>query len=133
MHLDAQYAAKTAALFPRCLPNLMEFSSIRVRIGEKDYWQGPALFLAGRIEQNAAINSGGAGAANVVYQRYGAQAVQSVMLQGRHVVDINPLQSFFAEITTQVPAAEVASCILSAGEFVYLKFSFKGLLRRPVQ
>lgn len=131
--LDAQYAAKSAALFPRALPLIMDYSSLRVHIGEKDYLEIATTYACGRLDQNAAINAGGAGAANVVFQKAGAQAVQAVILSGRHVVDINPLQSFFVAMTTDVPAADVAACILSAGEFINLKFSFKGLKRRPVQ
>jgi hypothetical protein len=131
--LDAQYAARSAGLFPRALPLIMDYSSLRVRIGEKDYWEGATTYACGRLDQNAAIDAGGAGALNVVFQKAGAQAVQAVIWSGRHVVDINPLQSFAVFLTTDVPAAEVASCILNAGEFINLKFSFKGLMRRPVQ
>lgn len=133
MHVDAQYINTGAAALPACLPSIMEYSSVRVRIGEKDYWNGPMAYLMGRVEQNAAINAGGAGAANVVYQRAGAQAVQGVILAGRHVVDINPLQSFFAELSVAIPSFLAAATTLSGNDRIYLKFSFKGLLRRPVQ
>lgn len=126
MHMDAQslFAAKAKAL-----PYIMEYSSVRVHIGEKDYWEGPCVYLMGRIEQNAATGN----AADFLYQRAGGQAVQGVILAGRHVVDINPLQSFFAELTIAVPAALVADATLTSPDAIQLKFSFKGLLRRPVQ
>jgi hypothetical protein len=133
MALDAQYinTVSTASL-PACLPSIMDYSSVRVRIGEKDYWTGPAAYLMGRIEQNAAIASTAATNTSV-YQRAGAQAVQGVILSGRHVVDINPLQSFYAQLQVAIPTALAAATTLTGNDGVNLKFSFKGLMRRPVQ
>ncbi len=108
---------------------ISENSSLRLRVGEKDYWEGPMVFASGRIKHESSTFD-----ANNAYQHFGAEAVQSVSLQGKHVVDINPLQGFFvewncagmtgAEITLATPAADTT-----------LKFlmSLKGLLRRPVQ
>lgn len=128
MHVDAQYVNTAATAKPACLPSIMEYSSVRVRIGEKDYWNGPMTYLMGRIEQNSATT-----AAEYLYQRAGAQAVQGVILAGRHVVDINPLQSFFAELSIAIPAFLATSTTLAGNDRINLKFSFKGLLRRPVQ
>jgi hypothetical protein len=110
---------------------MQDYGSLRVHIGEKDYWEGPLAYLMGRIEQNAAIAD--IAARSVVYQRAGAAAVQGVILSGRHVVDINPLQSFFAQMQMSVPAALNAALTLAGNDTVNAKFSFKGLQRRPVQ
>lgn len=128
MAVDAQYINTAAAAQHAALPSIMEYSSVRVRIGEKDYWEGPMAYLMGRLEQNASTTVD-----EIVYQRAGEQAVQGVILAGRHVVDINPLQSFFAELGIAIPAFLAAATTLAGNDRIYLKFSFKGLLRRPVQ
>lgn len=141
MALDAQYIQGApgtdalVALHGGFLPAVQDFSSIRLRIGEKDYWEGPAAYLMGRIIGNAGQQA---------YQHAGQPAVQGVILAGRHVVDINPLQAFFAELDVSVPTSINASNVVdlnlnNAGapiaglDVVNLKFSLKGLLRRPVQ
>lgn len=112
----------------RALPIIMENSSVRVHIGEKDYWEGPMVYLAGRISTEIA------GGTDNLYQHFGEAAVQGVILQGKHVIDINPLQSFFAEWTVDnLSAADEAAATPVAGSQLRFLFSFKGLLRRPVQ
>jgi hypothetical protein len=134
MGLEAQnfYAANASAL-----PIIMENSSLRLRIGEKDYWEGPMIFLCGRIEQNAAAaTTVAATTIDHVYQRFGSPAVQSVALQGKHTVDINPLQSFFVEWVcdaADLTAGEIAAATPAAATNIKFVFSLKGLLRRPVQ
>lgn len=74
------------------LPVILENSSVNLRIGEKIYWEGNMLFLSGRMEAAyAAATTVAATTIDHVYQRFGASSVQSVILQGKHVVDINPL------------------------------------------
>jgi len=146
MALDAQYLNNNATLLAQMfLPNLMDYGAVRVHIGEKDYWTGPMNYVMGRLEQNGAVAyspeiqavpADTAGfLSGLVYQRCGAPAVQGVVLSGRHVVDINPLQSFYVQMTVEVPTAlaALATCSLDANDQINLKFSFKGLQRRPVQ
>lgn len=132
MALDAQYVQQESAA-PKTgfLTQLQDFSSLRLRIGEKDYWEGPAAYLMGRLISNAGT---------AAYQHAGQPAVQGVILAGRHVVDINPLQAFFAELSVDVPtlintSATVALNVAPAAvqDVINLKMSLKGLLRRPVQ
>ena len=77
------------------LPLLQENSSLRLAVGEKNYWSSPAQFVTGRLEQNAAVSTGTGTATDIVrnYQRFGAQAIQSLVWQGKHVVDILPLSA----------------------------------------
>jgi hypothetical protein len=113
------------------LPIIMENSSIRVKIGEKDYWEGPMLFLTGRIDSMYATST-----SDRVYQKFGSSAVQSVQLVGKHSVDVNPLQSFQAIWTldsADISAAEITASTPAASTNLKFVFSFKGLLRRPVQ
>lgn len=149
MALDVQYVQGSADgsyltnIHGGFLPALQDFGSLRLRIGEKDYWEGPLAYLMGRIVGNAGSQS---------YQHAGQPAVQGIILAGRHVVDINPLQAFFAELDVSVPtsvngsglvdlnaaatsttAAFVAIAANQALDVVNAKFSLKGLLRRPVQ
>lgn len=122
--LDAQniYAANDGVL-----PIVMENSSLTLRIGEKQYWQGPFTFLAGRLTPFYA------GAAKS-YQKFGFAAVQPVVLEGKHVVDINPLQSFAGEwVCDSLTAAELALATPAADTSCKFILSMKGLLRRPVQ
>lgn len=132
MALDAQYFNTASGVdLPSLLPSILEYSSVRVHIGEKDYWEGPMGYLMGRIEQNAAVADTAKDV--ILLQRAGAVAVQGVILSGRHVVDINPLQSFFAQLSVSVPTALNTVNTLAGNDTVNLKFSFKGLQRRPVQ
>ncbi len=132
MGLDVQnyYAANKQAL-----PIIMENSSMVVKIGEKDYWSGPFTFLSGRL--NAAFSAATTASATTIndcYQRFGDVAVQSVILQGKHVVDINPLQSFVGIWTCDsLSATELALSTPAANTQLNFLFSFKGLMRRPVQ
>lgn len=145
MALDAQYmnfnttGVAGSPILQALLPAVQDFGSVRVRIGEKDYWEGPMAYLMGRIEQNGSIASNFAAPAaaqtGFLYQRAGSTAVQGIILSGRHVVDINPLQSFFAAVTMTIPTTINSASNIAAGssDVVNLKFSFKGLQRRPVQ
>jgi len=138
MALDAQYAQSNVLDASNAtqaksgfLPAVQDFGSLRLRIGEKDYWEGPLGYIMGRIISNAGTSA---------YQHTGQPAVQGVILAGRHVVDINPLQAFFAQLSVDVPAAidvsanvSLGAVVLAPNDIVTLKFSLKGLLRRPVQ
>jgi len=111
------------------IPLVVQNSSLRVRVGEKDYWEGPMTFLSGRVHEYSSTFD-----ANTTHQRLGDLAVQPVMLRGKHVIDINPLQGFFAEWSVSgLTAAEQALAALAANTRLHFLFSFKGLLRRPVQ
>ncbi len=120
-----------------CLPIIMENSSIHVKIGEKIYWQGCMMTLSGRISAEYAVSTTQTTSTVAqVYQRFGDVAVQSVILQGKHVVDINPLQSFFAQWdldSNDVTAGEITLMTPGAGTNLKFQFSLKGLQRRPVQ
>ncbi len=126
LSLDAQnlyYANKSA------LSIIQENSSVRLRIGEKDYWEGPMVYLSGRIRHEVSTFD-----ANDAYQHFGLEAVQSVILKGKHVIDINPLQTFFAEWNCSgLTAAEVTASTPAANTRLKFLLSMKGLLRRPVQ
>jgi hypothetical protein len=132
--IDCQnfYAANVAAL-----PIIMENSSIQLKIGEKIYWEGPMTFLGGRIESSfAAATTVAATTINNVHQKFGSPAVASVVLQGKHVVDINPLQSFVAQWnidSADLTAGEITAATPAASTNLKFVFSLKGLQRRPVQ
>jgi hypothetical protein len=132
--LDCQnfYAANKSAL-----PVFMENSSIQLKIGEKIYWEGPFTFIGGRITANYAVaTTQAATTIEDVYQKFGDAAVASVQLQGKHCVDINPLQSFNAlwhVDSADLTIAEQALATPAAETNMKFVFSLKGLLRRPVQ
>lgn len=121
----------------RALPLIMEHSAITVAIGEKIYWRGPVTFMGGRLWQDAAVAldaQAAPAAREVVYQRWGEAAVAPIVLLGKHVVDINPLQAFRADmLTSGMTAGEIAAATPAQDTKIRLIFSFKGLQRRPVQ
>lgn len=111
------------------LPAFLRSSSVSLQVGVKNYWQSPLRYACGRLLADVAV-----GAAST-YQQYGWPAVQPVVFQGKHVVDVNPLQNFqIAWVTSaqDLTAAEAALTV-AAGTQLIFQASLKGLLRRPVQ
>jgi hypothetical protein len=109
---------------------LLRKSSISLQIGVKNYWQSPLRLACGRMLAEY-DNS----AAATVYEEYGWPAIQPIVFQGRHVVEINPLQDF--SITWQTLAADLTTpenaLAVAADTDLWFVASLKGLLRRPVQ
>jgi hypothetical protein len=122
--VDADNAAIANNSF---LPAFLRSSSVSLLIGVKNYWQSPLRYACGRLQ--AMLSSG------ADYQQYGWSAVQAVVFQGKHVVDINPLQNFQISWVTNaqdLTAAEAALTVAAATQLTF-QASLKGLLRRPVQ
>jgi hypothetical protein len=110
------------------VPLLLENSAISLRIGEKNYWQGPMRYAAGRMWTDLG------GTTTTVQQQHGFSAVAGVILTGKHVVDINPLQSFeMSWVLSGLTAAEIVLATVAAGTKLRYVGSLKGLKRRPVQ
>lgn len=110
------------------LPVFLRKSSVSLQIGVKNYWQSPMRFACGRMQ--AEYDSGVAD-----YQQYGWAAIQPVVFQGKHVVEINPLQNFqiaWQTLASDLTAAEDALAVAADTDLVFVA-SMKGLLRRPVQ
>ena len=110
------------------LPAFLRSSSVSLQVGVKNYWQSPLRYACGRLT----AEYGGTAA---TYQQYGWPAVQPVVFQGKHVVDVNPLQNFqIAWVTSaqDLTAAEQALTVAAATQLIF-QASLKGLLRRPVQ
>ena len=109
------------------LPVFLRKSSVSLQVGVKNYWQSPLRFACGRMQTNLDSASS--------YQQYGWPSVQPVVFQGKHVIDINPLQNFlltWSVAQTDLTAAESA-LVVDAGTDLVFVASLKGLLRRPVQ
>ena len=116
------------------LPLIQTKTALSLTIGEKIYWQGPTRFAGGRMEQNATSGTVAA-QAPFVYQQYGWSAIQPLIWQGNHVVEINPLQTFKVDMITNaqdLTAAEAALAV-ATGTDLWITCSLKGDLRRPVQ
>lgn len=127
MALDVQnfYAANAPAM-----PIYMENSSVKLTVGEKDYWEGPMLYLAGRIDLFSSA------AAPALYQKFGVPSVQPIIFGEKHVVEIPPQQSFSATWTlvpADITAAEIALAALATDTNLKFVLSLKGIRRRPVQ
>ena len=134
--IDADNASLTAATATNLnfLPIFLRKSAISLLVGVKNYWQSPMRFACGRMQSDFATAVGGvplfAG-----YQQYGWAAVQPIVFQGKHVIDINPLQNFqisWQTLADDLTAAEVALTVAAGTDLVFVA-SLKGLLRRPVQ
>ncbi len=130
LDVQNQYAANF-----NVIPLLMENSALRLQVGEKVYWEGPARFAGGRILSDVAHWDGTSGSEkSYLFQQYGNAAVSSIILEGKHVVDINPLQTFYVEwITDGLTATEIALATPTADTKARFVCSLKGLKRRPVQ
>lgn len=110
------------------IPTLLQHSALALTVGEKKYWEGPARFASGRMYSDLG------GLDTSIFQSHGFPAVASVVLQGKHVIDINPLQTFFVEwIREGMSASEVTASTPAANTKVRYVCSLKGLKRRPVQ
>lgn len=134
--IDADNSSLTAAAATNLnfLPVFLRKSSVSLQVGVKNYWQSPMRFACGRMQNEFATAVGGtplfAG-----YQQFGWAAVQPVVFQGKHVIDINPLQNF--QIVWQATADDLTAAedalVVAAGTDLVFVASLKGLLRRPVQ
>lgn len=123
--LDAQ---NNALLNVGVIPTILIRSSLQLNIGDKIYWQGPSRFASGRMYSDLG------GDADDIFQQYGWAAIQPVVFQGRHVIDINPLQNFSVNwVIGDMTAGEVTESTPAANTVVSFVMSLKGLLRRPVQ
>lgn len=123
MTVDADNEADANEPF---LPLFLRKSSVSLQVGVKNYWQSPLRFACGRMQVNGAAYD---------YQQYGWAAVQPVVFQGKHVIDVNPLQNFqvvWSTAAADLTAAEAALAIGAGTDLVFV-CSLKGLLRRPVQ
>ena len=119
----------------KALALIMESSALTLRVGEKIYWESNATLVAGRMRSAFAVSVPAAGPGiEDVYQAFGEAAVQAVVLSGKHVVDINPLQSFRVLWSVSgMTAAEIALATPAANTKLRFIQSLKGLIRRPVQ
>lgn len=123
-----------------CLPIIQDHSSIQLQVGEKVYATLAWVYLGGRLDVNQAISrsSGTAETAGVTverqYQKYGQSAVAPVVLTGKHVIDILPVQQFTATWNCQgLTTTEVTQATPAASTQIRFYFAMKGLLRRAVQ
>ena len=108
------------------IPQILERSSLELQVGEKVYWTGSARFAAGRMQVE------GGGDTTTIHQQYGWAAIQPVILMGRHVVDINPLQNFSGLWTIgDATVTEVAAYTPAIGDLVGVKLvNGEGLLAK---
>jgi len=130
----------------QALQLIMENSSLRLHVGEKDYWEGEMRFASGRVKSMLAVGNTAPAApvlidaVSKVNQHFGDEAIQGVMFPGDHFVDINPLQTFFVEwLCGQgdpiygMNATELAASTPGVAQRLRWSLSLKGLMRRPVQ
>ena len=120
-----------------CLPIIQDHSSIQLNVGEKQYAQFAWVYLGGRLEVNQAIALSDFAVPTTAernYQKYGQSAVAPVVLTGKHVIDILPIQQFSAVWNCQgLTAAEITQSTPAAATQIRFYFAMKGLLRRAVQ
>ncbi len=119
------------------LPIVQDHSSIQLQVGEKVYATLAWVYIGGRLEVNQAIATSDNEAPTTVernYQKYGQSAVAPVVLTGKHVIDILPIQQFTATWNCQgLTPEEVTAATPAADTMIRFYFAMKGLLRRAVQ
>lgn len=123
------YALKDA------IPAIQRNASIQFVIGTKVYYKGPMSFVMGRMHEFASVIAAEADGSRIS-QRAGELAVQGVVLEGKHSVDIEPLYTFrvvYELLRTDCNAADLAALDYAAPGRLILVASLKGLRRRPVQ
>lgn len=112
----------------KAIPTILETSALKFQVAEKAYWEGPMRFAAGRLYSDIGVTAAG------LLQQHGFSAVAPIVLQGDHVVDINPLQTFYVEWTIEgMSATDLAFATPAAATRLRYVCSLKGLKRRPVQ
>lgn len=105
------------------LPLVVEHSAYKLKIGEKDYWEGPLRYICGNINQEGDFLA-----------QLGSYDNAKYALKGDDSIAIPPLQSFKTEWTIGgYSVAEEAASLPAAGTRIHFVARLMGLLRRPVQ
>lgn len=97
------------------IAELMDKSSIRLIIGEKEYLRAPTRFIGGKIRST-----------NEIIAQYGTNRDSVYSLKGEDSISIPPVQTFSLNLQVDTAVAP------AAGSIRYVA-SLKGLMRRPVQ
>jgi len=122
LQLDAHVTVPANA---NVLASLSEYSSIRLKIGERDFWKGAARFVTGKIYTEGYSGTDGV---EKYYQQYGCTTNNGVLF-GKDAHEIPSLFSFKVIMNSSVPAGVT----IAAGSEINLVMRLKGLQRRPVQ
>lgn len=111
------------------LPLVAEHSFLKLRVGEKDYWQGPMREICGQVQLRETTFD-----ANQSYAKLGNEQIHGLTLSGQNAIDIAPLQSFQVDWSVAgMSAAEVTAATPAADTKVSFVCYLQGLKRRPVQ
>lgn len=121
--VSAAYAGLVTAL-----PLIMQHSSLRLKVSDKIFWEGPMESVGGRIESDIA----GLGTA-ASFQQLGAATGFPVRWSPFHVVNVAPGEDFRVqwETATMTAPEAVASTPAQATKLRF-KLLLLGLQRRPV-
>jgi len=121
-------AQNSSAANSACLAKIIEHSSIKLRIGEKDYYEAPMRFLTGGLYVEDADPA--------KHYSHTKSMVSScgLKLRGSDKLSIAPLQSFEVEWNVDtMSAADAALATLAADTNIKFVLKLQGLKRRPVQ
>jgi hypothetical protein len=118
-----QYAANSGAL-----PVIIESSSVKLRIGEKDYYEAPMRFITGGLYVEDADPAKHYSHSKSMNGHCG------LVLKGNDRIAIAPLQSFELQMNVSTLTAAKAALATPAAD-TDLRFvgKLEGLKRRPVQ
>jgi hypothetical protein len=109
-------------------PIVIENSSCKLRIGEKDYWEGPMRFLTGGLYVEDADPT-----KHYSHSKSMASSC-GLLLKGDDRLAIAPLQSFELQMNVATIAAAIqADATPVADSEVKFVAKLQGLKRRPVQ
>lgn len=113
----------------KALNTLINYSSAKLRIGEKDYYEAPTRFLTGGLYVEHVLAAG-----DSYYAHTQSMAQHGLKLKGNDRLEIAPLQSFELQWNVaSIPAAMQAGATPAADTEIMMVAKLQGLRRRPVQ
>ena len=122
LQIDAQVTNPANAAI---LATLQEFSDLKLRIGERDFWKGAMRLATGKLEQESSTTVADT---SFYLQQYGC-ATNNGVLFGKDSHEIPSLFTFKVVMNSRTPVGTS----IAAGTQVNLVCRLKGLQRRPVQ
>jgi hypothetical protein len=111
----------------KVLPLIVDHAGMKLRIGEKVYWEGPLRYIVGKISQD------GAGSTTAFLQQFGSHDSSKYALKGNDSIAIPPLQTFSMELEVAGFTAGEDAAAQPAANRIHYVARLMGLLRRPVQ
>jgi|GEM_PF-2904643 hypothetical protein len=109
------------------LPLVTDHAALKLRIGEKVYWEGPLRYVIGKINTNFG------GGLTDYFAQFGSHDSSKYALKGNDSIAIPPLQTFGMELEVAGFTNAEDTAAQPATQRIHYVARLMGLLRRPVQ